>query len=189
MSVLCPKDRKTSLNSGSLLRGDLPVQCCPDCEGTWITAEDYEAWQEQQTPIEPSPAQLTDRVEVHFKPSPYDAKAALCPACNHYLARAKVNWSRPFFVERCPNCGGIWCDRGEWQILERLGLHRTIPVLFTQEWQAQVRRHETAEQEKQATIDKLGPEVAAQIFALAEVLEDHPNGDFGVAYLMRRFEQ
>ncbi|MEB3273808.1 MAG: zf-TFIIB domain-containing protein [Prochlorothrix sp.] len=189
MSVLCPKDRQTSLNPSSLLGGDLPAQCCPDCEGIWIASDDYDAWQGQQTPIEPTPDQLEQSVDIDFQPAPYDAKAALCPACNHYLSRAKVNWARPFFVERCPNCGGIWCDRGEWAILERLGLHRTIPVLFTQEWQAQVRRHETLEQEKQATIDKLGPEVAAQIFALAEVLENHPNGDFGVAYLMRRFER
>jgi len=73
--------------------------------------------------------------------------------------------------------------------LERLGLHRTIQVLFTQEWQAKVRHHETLEQERAATIDKLGPDIATQVFALAQLLEDHPNGDFGVAYLMRRFEQ
>jgi hypothetical protein len=27
------------------------------------------------------------------------------------------------------------------------------------------------------------------LFELAELLEQHPNGDFGVAYLMRRVDQ
>ncbi|WP_434555450.1 zf-TFIIB domain-containing protein [Prochlorothrix hollandica] len=188
MPVLCPKDRKHTL-SESLLEDSLAVQCCPDCKGTWIPAENYETWQNQQPPAAPDPARLSQPLEVDFHQSPYDAKAALCPECSSYLARAKVNWSKPFFVERCPNCGGIWCDRGEWTILERLGLHRTIQVLFTQEWQAKVRHHETLEQERAATIDKLGPDIATQVFALAQLLEDHPNGDFGVAYLMRRFER
>jgi hypothetical protein len=44
-------------------------------------------------------------------------------------------------------------------------------------------------QERRATIDKLGAELAAQIFELADVLKQHPNGDFGVAYLMRRCDK
>ncbi|WP_239651701.1 hypothetical protein [Neosynechococcus sphagnicola] len=61
--------------------------------------------------------------------------------------------------------------------------------MFTSEWQVKAREQELAEQERRATLEKLGPELAAQVFALAAALQQHPNGDFGVAYLMRRFEQ
>lgn len=84
------------------------------------------------------------------------------------------------------HCRGIWCDYGEWDILERLGLHTTIEQLFSNEWQTKARSHRFSEQERQATIDKLGIELAGRVFELAEALERHPNGDFGVAYLMRR---
>jgi hypothetical protein len=70
--------------------------------------------------------------------------------------------------------------------LEHLGLHTTIEQLFTNEWQSRVRERQFFDQERQATIDKLGPELAEQVFELAQELEKHPNGDFGVAYLMRR---
>jgi hypothetical protein len=70
--------------------------------------------------------------------------------------------------------------------LERLGLHTTIEQLFTNEWQTRSRSRQFSEQERQATIDKLGSELADRVFELAEILERHPNGDCGVAYLMRR---
>lgn len=186
--MLCPKDRKTELVD-EVLSQDLPVHGCPDCKGTWIPSENYSSWQFRQQVRPISPETLSPRLDVDFVQSPYDMKAALCPECRHYLARARVGVKTPFYVERCPNCGGIWCDRGEWGVLEQLGLHATIEQLFSSEWQARVRENELFEKEQRATIDKLGPELAAQIFALAEALEDHPYGDFGVAYLMRRFDK
>lgn len=189
MAVLCPKDRKTHLTPG-LLAGNLSAEICEDCKGTWIPAQRYEKWktlQENQT--QPDPSRCRDPLDVDFVQSIYDTRAALCPECQHYLARARVNLSQPFYVERCPGCGGIWCDRGEWDILQKLGWHTTIEILFTQEWQTRVRRYELEDQERQAMVDKLGAELAAKVFELAAILEKHPKGDFAVAYLMRRFEQ
>nr|WP_255527189.1 zf-TFIIB domain-containing protein [Oculatella sp. LEGE 06141] len=128
-------------------------------------------------------------LDVDYIQSPYDTKGALCPACSYYLARAKVGLKTPFYVERCSNCGGIWCDHGEWDVLETLGLHTSIERLFTSEWQTQVKERDYAEKERRATVEKLGDDLAARVFELAERLEGHPNGDFGVAYLMRRFEK
>jgi Zn-finger nucleic acid-binding protein len=184
--VQCPKDKKIALVESTLAE-DLSAKCCPDCKGTWIPAEAYESWQASQPPVQPE--LLPKALDVTFVKSPFDTKAALCPECNHYLSRAKVEIKTPFYVERCMNCGGIWCDRGEWEVLEALGLHAAIQELFSSEWQARVRETVHNQQERQATIDKLGPELAARVFELAEVLENHPNGDFGVAYLMRRLDK
>ncbi|MCL6434948.1 MAG: zf-TFIIB domain-containing protein [Leptolyngbyaceae cyanobacterium HOT.MB2.61] len=184
----CPKDRMTDLNS-SVLMGQLSVKCCPDCQGIWIPPEEYVAWQEKQPEVENLPA-LIDRVlETDSTPAPTDGMASLCPHCSCYLARVKVSTKTPFYVERCPNCKGIWCDRGEWEVLEKTGLHAILDRLFSTDWQALVRERELFAQERRATINKLGPDLAARIFELAEILEQHPNGDFGVAYLMRRFDK
>lgn len=179
----CPKDKKVELVS-SLLAADLVVQCCPDCKGTWIPASEYESWQSQQPQTEKA---FPKTLDVDYTQSPLDTRAALCPECNHYLARARVGLKNPFYVERCPNCGGIWCDYGEWDVLEKIGMHTAIEQLFTSEWQTRVKEQEHIERERQATIEKLGEDLAQQLFVLAEQLESHPNGDFGVAYLMRRF--
>ncbi len=182
----CPKDRKATLVDGTLAQ-TLAVKCCPDCQGTWIPSEAYETWQGQQ--VASLEDALPKTLDVEFAQSPYDTKAALCPECRRYLSRAKVGVRAPFYIERCLDCGGIWCDRGEWAALEQMGLHKTIQHLFSSDWQVRVREKEYAMAEQQATIEKLGPELAARVFELAAALQDHPNGDFGVAYLMRRFDK
>lgn len=182
----CPKNKTVELEAG-LLSGNLPVKHCPDCKGSWISVDDYKTWQSQQPPLSRTP--LPKTLDVDYVRSPYDTRAALCPECTHYLARVKIGSKTPFYVERCVNCGGIWCDYGEWDVLQTLGLHTTIEQLFTSEWQTRVREIEYTEREREATIEKLGTELAAQVFQLAELLENHPNGDFGVAYLMRRFDK
>ncbi|MBW4443257.1 MAG: zf-TFIIB domain-containing protein [Plectolyngbya sp. WJT66-NPBG17] len=190
----CPKERKITLTDGTLTEA-LAVKQCPDCKGTWIPSENYKLWQAERTQSAaepPRPKTVADLIpktlDVEFVQSPLDAKAALCPDCGSYLARAKVGMKAPFYVERCLICGGIWCDRGEWDALEAMGLHIAIEQLFSSEWQILSREREHLAMEKQATIDRLGVELANRVFELAEVLEKHPSGDFGVAYLMRRFE-
>jgi Zn-finger nucleic acid-binding protein len=185
--VQCPKD-KEGMTEGKLM-GEIPVEQCSSCGGTWIPPEEYANWQEKQLPIELSSAIVDHILDVDNTPSLLDTRAALCPTCNCYLARAKVSAKKPFYVERCPNCKGIWCDRGEWEVLEKTGLHQLIGRIFSPEWQTLTREREQFAQERRATADKLGPELASRVFELAELLGKHPNGDFGVAYLMRRFDK
>ena len=181
----CPKCKKVTLLDG-FLDNDLAVKYCQECKGTWIPAQEYEAWQAHQVWNSQYSELPSGTIDINYVQSPFDTKAALCPECRRYLSRAKVNLKTPFYVERCMQCRGIWCDYGEWDILEQLGLHTTIEQLFSNEWQTRVRDRQFADQERQATIDKLGSELAEQVFELAQALEQHPNGDFGVAYLMRR---
>ncbi|WAL60175.1 TFIIB-type zinc ribbon-containing protein [Thermocoleostomius sinensis] len=180
----CPKNKKIELLDDRL-SVDLAVKRCPDCKGIWIPSNEYEVWQQRH--VQDSLEQLPSTLNVDYVQSPLDAKAAFCPECHRYLARAKVAIKTPFYVERCSQCGGIWCDHGEWDVLTQLGLNTIVQQLFTSEWQARSKQREQSERERQATIDKLGQELADLVFELAERLEKHPNGDFGMAYLMRRF--
>jgi len=184
--VQCPKEKTESLMD-VVLNGGLPAKHCPACEGNWILPEVYHDWQQQQEPqaIAPVPSDL----DIGYEPSSLDARAGLCPECHGFLARARINLNPAFYVERCARCGGIWCDRHEWDVLMHLGLHVDIPYLFTADWQQLTREQEYFDRERRATVEKLGEDLAQQIFDLAEKLEQHPNGDFGVAYLMRRFTE
>ncbi len=182
----CPKCKNISLLDGTLT-GNLAVKYCSECKGTWIPADEYRAWQAGQSPLSQIDQDfLSQTLAVDFVQSPFDTKAALCPECSRYLSRAKVKLKTPFYVERCLNCEGIWCDYGEWDVLFKLGLHTTIEQLFSSEWQTRVEKQQQSQKQRQATIEKLGPELAGRVFELAEVLAKHPNGDFGVAYLMRQ---
>ena len=188
----CPKEPQVELVDSALPDGP-SVKCCPQCQGAWIPPEAYLNWQTRAgiaEDAEPYVAMLPSAIAVDFAAPNLDNRAALCPDCRHYLVRGRVTvQNTTFFVERCPNCKGYWCDGGEWSVLQHLGLHSHLNFIFTDSWQAQVKVLEAAQRERQATIDKLGPAIAAKVFELAEMLEQHPNGDFGVAYLMRRFEE
>ena len=159
----CPKCKNVSL-SDSFLEDNFAVQCCQECKGTWITASEYEDWQTRQSNHPVAPDLLSQTPDADFVQSPLDMKAALCPECKRYLPRAKVNLKTPFYVERCLNCRGIWCDEGEWEMLKKLGMHTTIEQLFTNDWQTQVRSRQYSDRERQATIDKLGSELAGRVF-------------------------
>lgn len=185
--VQCPKDKQVDLVDGQLTK-QLAAHHCLECRGVWIAGAAYENWQQQQPPVKNLSTLIDQALAMDCARSPFDTRAALCPECTAYLARAKVSVKPPFYVERCPNCKGIWCDRGEWETLQTLTLHTVIDQMFSNDWQTRTREREQLAQERRATIDKLGSELAVQIFELAEILEKHPNGDFGVAYLMRRFE-
>ena len=186
----CPKQSDVSLVEGQLSEGPKGYSC-PDCGGFWLPPEHYNDWQAEVNSADSKPTiqTLPSTVEAAFSPSKLDNRAALCPDCRHYLVRSRVTLKNTaFYVERCPNCWGIWCDRGEWQILQLLGFHTHLEALFSSDWQARLRELEQRERERQATIEKLGEDLAKQVFSLADQLENHPNGDFGVAYLMRRFD-
>ena len=184
----CPKDRKVELVDG-WLSDDLEVQCCPDCQGNWIPQDLYDQWRTQKPERIRNRGLVSDPSTIEIEVSPQDARAGLCPQCGRYLSRSKMRIKTPFYVERCANCGGFWCDRGEWEALQELGLTYNLEQVFSGEWQSQIRSVEYLEKERQAIVDKLGPELAARVFELAEILEQHPNGDFGVAYLMRRLDK
>ena len=182
----CPKCKHSPLMD-STLSGKLAVNSCQDCQGSWIRANDYENWHQENASEEPD---LFSQIHhVDYVPSPCDNKAALCPDCQRILSRAKVSLKTSFYIERCSSCNGIWCDGGEWEVLEKLGWHTHIEQFFTAGWQARMREYQHAEQERQAIVDKVGAEIADQVFELAAILEHHPNGDFAAAYLMRRCEK
>jgi Zn-finger nucleic acid-binding protein len=183
----CPKC-KTELVNG-ILSDMLLTKHCQECEGEWISGHNYQSWRSDRPNIAIDPQVLTQNYHLAFTPSQYDAKAAPCPDCGRIMARGKITLRQPFYLEHCLACGGVWCDRGEWEMLEKLQLHTNISQIFSSSWQAQVRASHMNELERQAIIDKVGVELAQRVFDLAEVLAQHPNGDFAAAYLMGRFGQ
>jgi Zn-finger nucleic acid-binding protein len=181
----CPKCSKVELVDG-LFAGNLAVKNCSECKGTWIPAENYQRWQAQQPPPSAAPELVAQSLNIEFGQSPLDTRAALCPECRRYLSRAKVKLKTPFFVDRCQQCGGIWCDYGEWDILTQLGLHVAIDRLFERGWQMQFERQQSLNSEREGMIEKFGPELAEEIFQLTEKLSRDPHGDFALAYMMRK---
>ena len=179
----CPKCHNPELKELELAEG-LISHHCDQCGGDWLSWEDYQAWQSAQE--KPSTINVALKLKTDFKPSETDSKAALSPEARRYMSRIKIPTSPPFYLERCPESLGFWFDRQEWQAIEELGLHLSLEHLFTSEWQQKVREQQHSVSERQALIQKLGNELAEEVFTLGEKLADSENGDFAVAYLARQ---
>lgn len=184
----CPKCKE--LLAPAQLFDSLDSAHCPTCQGQWVDGDNYQEWQQSQArvAVDPYTCLQTD-LATYQVPAPLDAKAGLCPQCQTILSRTKVSTQPFFYLDHCLACNGIWFDPDEANILVALRLHDRVDVLYSHAWQQQVRTAQLALSEKEAIVAKLGNEIAQQVFDLADVLKDQPNGDFAVAYLMRRFER
>ncbi|MBU6229651.1 MAG: hypothetical protein KGQ93_08145 [Cyanobacteria bacterium REEB459] len=187
----CPKEGGIHLHDCHLAPG-LEAKSCHSCGGLWIPAQSYLPWQRQQGNGDdpPTVALLPLTLKTTFQPSPLDSRAALCPDCHSYLVRGRLNLRQgTIYLERCPSCQGIWCDGGEWDLCQELGLQAHLDYVFSTEWQAQIRHLEAAERERQALEDRLGPDITQRLEELSDLLKHHDYADFAVAYLMRRCDR
>ncbi|NJL00140.1 MAG: zf-TFIIB domain-containing protein [Spirulinaceae cyanobacterium SM2_1_0] len=183
--VDCPKCKNVVLLE-TRLAGELPAARCSQCGGSWLPALAYQQWQRERPNHNASPEHLLNGSYIHLQPSEFDTKACLCPQCRRYLSRTRVESKPPFFLEHCQECEGFWFDAGEWEALRQLGLANSLPELFDPQWQAQFREQQQIQAERQQMIDKLGPDLAQKIVELTDTILDHKNGDFALAYIMRK---
>lgn len=179
----CPKCRDIDLND-FVLTDNLTSYRCEKCEGDWLSGDRYQTWQAAQD--KPPIVNTNLALQEIVTPAATDNKAALCPECRRYLSRVKIPVDQPFYLERCPECNGFWCDRQEWDILQKLSIHTSLEYVFTSEWQSKIREQQLNVSERQALIQKLGQELATEVFQLGDKLASHKNGDFAVAYLARQ---
>ena len=184
----CPKCKEPLTNSQ--LFGNLKVEACATCNGQWVEGDEYQQWRQAQTRATVDPIKvLRANLSAYKVPAESDTKTGLCPQCQRILSRTRVSTEPFFYLEQCLSCNGVWFDRDEAAILQQLKLHDQIETLSSGTWQSQIRAAQMLLNEKEAVIEKLGIDIAQQVFELAEILTEEPNGDFAVAYLMRRFER
>jgi Zn-finger nucleic acid-binding protein len=184
----CPKCKEPLTQSQ--LFATLNAESCTACAGQWVDGDEYQQWRQAQTKTTVDPVKvLRANLAAYKVPAETDTKTGLCPQCQRILSRTRVSTEPFFYLEQCLSCNGVWFDRDEAAILQQLKLHNQIEILSSGTWQSQIRSAQMLLSEKEAVIEKLGIDIAQQVFELAEILTEEPNGDFAVAYLMRRFER
>jgi Zn-finger nucleic acid-binding protein len=95
--------------------GDLRVDMCPTCEGSWWEDEDDELGQVMrlEDPIKALEGSELAPILVQDKlpPSSLEAPAA-CPVCSKIMDRYRYLMISEIWLDRCPD-HGIWLDDGE----------------------------------------------------------------------------
>ncbi len=162
-----------------LLQASLPAYHCPNCDGIWISANEYLRWRQAQGPT-PLPERTADVSNIPQIDIP---QVKLCPADGHFLRRYQVLANEPFFLDRCTYCNGVWFDKGEWDVLVARNLHDKLNQFFTRPYQTQVQQDQARSALDKMYMDKFGPEDYERIRGIREWLMNHPNRAMLLAYL------
>jgi len=145
----CPVCKKCSMNSVDIAT-DLTALTCRECSGVWFDRDKYDAWRAKHPadlPETNTPAQLGVS-ESH--------KAKICPQCGHLMLPYRIGHGLSFSVDYCGACGGVWCDRGEWDAIKAKNLHHNLHDIVSQHWQTTVRESGVQESIEQTYARHLG---------------------------------
>jgi Zn-finger nucleic acid-binding protein len=164
--------------SRSFLETDLPAYGCGQCNGIWLSTNEYLAWLRTQANVSSEELPVDTPLPIS------DTKLAiLCPDCGHILRRYKISPDLEFHLNRCGHCNGVWFDRDEWQTLKLHNLHHQVNMFFTDPWQQKLREEEMRRRFDKMYLDKFGAENYARIKDIRAWLAEHPQGSSLLAYL------
>ncbi|MFA9480371.1 zf-TFIIB domain-containing protein [Phycisphaerales bacterium AB-hyl4] len=166
----CPACQESQLTRDEL-DANLITSACTACGGHWVRAFQYWQWRQKQgeslPPIEPD-AKTTQ------PPAADSGPGKRCPECGTFLIRRQVGKGFAFHLDRCGHCGGIWFDRDEWDTLKQHNLHDDVHFVFTEAWQAAVRRDRQAQAEQRRLREQLGEVEYARLCDVQRWIEQHP---------------
>jgi Zn-finger nucleic acid-binding protein len=171
----CPLCKSHTMNPVELAP-DLMGSACGTCSGVWIARAKYDAWRARHPgdrPETPVASQITE---------PPSRKAALCPQCGHLLLPYRVGHGLPFSIDYCGACGGVWCDRREWDAIRAKNLHDNLHDIVSTHWQTAVRRADVQEAIEQ-TYKRLLGEAYGKAAELRNWMREHPQKSLILAYL------
>lgn len=180
MKARCPKCIEIELSRGCLpeeLSGEHEVLCCDQCHGTWLS----QATAEQM--VQAGGDALTLEDDAPDSASDADRRTGVCPHGHGIMLRARVHLSEPFYLERCPHCGGIWFDAGEWNRLAGSYLLEHLEDFWNPAWQQRMRKQQDHQEYKDRLREELGEEAFTLLTRLAEALKHHPRRGRALAYL------
>lgn len=178
MTMKCPVCVVYKLkNTG--LEAALSAHQCESCAGIFISGESYQNWQTNQ-----SKPQKFEGAKVSLNPLRSSEKSGLkfCPDCKHVAIKYKVSHDIDFCLDRCGNCGGIWFDGNEWQLIKERGLHNQLNLVLSQDWQCKVRAREQEVALDNMWIERLGREDYARMKEYIEWLRIHDKQDDLLAF-------
>jgi Zn-finger nucleic acid-binding protein len=166
MERSCPKCGK------ALVAASRGVSKCSGCAGMFI------------------PAQLVPFVDDEGAgvavAADLDAKGGRCPVDQTILSRAEIDLGPDHGVvhlERCSSCRGVWFDRGEWALLADQQLLENIDQFWTVEWRTRRRRERNEREYERRQVEEFGPELFAQLQAIASRLEGYERRSQALAFL------
>lgn len=97
--MFCPKDR-VKLEKMEMVGVELDF--CPSCNGCWLDERELELLTRSR-----------GAAAVHAKVTESRDTGLRCPRCEGALREGHHETMTDLLIDECPDCRGIWLDRGE----------------------------------------------------------------------------
>jgi len=167
---------KTGNLTPSFIDGQFRAHTCSSCHGNWILIEDYVSWKERNP-------QFTFDEEVSCDLD--ESKTALlCPITGTIMRKLRLSSNSEHLIDYSASVGGVWLDKGEWQLLKEQGLAGSLNAVLTAHWQRNIRISSTHDNFAQIYKDKFGEEIYSKVKELREWLNNQSNKADLRAYLL-----
>ena len=174
----CPRCQKGVLRFTEL-ENKLPANSCTECGGVWINDANYWKWQTYHGATLPErPVEATAKLAVTET-----SEIKVCPECSHFLTRRKVGHGIHFHIDKCAACGGVWLDHNEWEVLKSRNLHDEIHLIFSEEWQKEIRDSERNDVLVSEAKHRLGEDTFNHLAEFKFFLDSSPHKSYIIALL------
>ncbi|MBE0535769.1 MAG: rhomboid family intramembrane serine protease [Phycisphaerae bacterium] len=93
--------------------GDIAVETCPSCDGIWFEPGAFLPVAQALADKTNSTADLTFLFKPRQVQEAISDTRRLCPRCTVSLRNFNYGYDSNILLDKCPQCGGVWTDRGE----------------------------------------------------------------------------
>jgi Zn-finger nucleic acid-binding protein len=146
---------------------------CPNCGGMWLESRKIPTF------IESSEGST----EADSGKAVNDGKTGICPNGHGIMIRARIDTQEPFYLEKCPHCGGIWFDKGELREIISNNVADNLDDFWCKSWQVRHRKETSKQRYYEINKRLLGEDIFDRIIRLSELLKIHPEKGRAIALL------
>ncbi|MFP8966772.1 zf-TFIIB domain-containing protein [Pokkaliibacter sp. CJK22405] len=173
----------TSCKAGTLVEGNMDqlfrAHTCSHCGGNWILIEDFVAWKDNHPNYPFSTSLLFSEADAVDTPS-----AMLCPDSGVLMQRYRMSARHNHRLDYSATVGGIWLDKGEWELLKSEGLAGSLNSILTLHWQKKLKNTTAKEAFTELYQGKFGDEDYSRVKEIRAWLNSHPRKADVRAYLL-----
>jgi len=175
----CPKCKSIDLHPTKMEQG-LSGMGCNECKGVFVSLLYYRDWAERFLATE---AESEQAEEINSEEVENTHNAMSCPKCSRIMTKYRVSSEHDNRLDLCANCDEAWLDKGEWSLLKSLNLGSKMPLVFTEQWQKQVRQQVSEESRRQRFIDLAGNDAIEEADKVRQWLKEEPQRVHILQYL------
>lgn len=151
----------------SFIDGQFRAHTCSNCGGNWILIEDYVYWKERNPQFS-----FDENIRCEIDDT---KQAILCPISDTIMRKLRLSTTTEHRIDYSVSVGGVWLDKGEWELLKKEGLAGSLNAVLTAHWQKNIRINSTKDNFSEIYKDKFGDASYKKVKELREWLNHQPN--------------